>query len=144
VLILMYQHTIHISFGDCDPVGLTFYPNYFKWFDATYHAFLTSRGLDYKTLADKLDCLGTGLIDCGASFRSPAKAGDVMVLRMTINNWREKTLRLDYIGMIKDRTVLEGFEVRGLFKYINNDLKAAPIAPLRQLLDSTTDPVQAS
>jgi len=131
----MYQRTISISFGDCDPAGIAFYPNYFRWFDATYQAFLASHGLVHNSLVEKLDCIGTGLFDCGASFRSPAKSGDSFTLTMNIESWSEKTFKLVYVGTIADRTILEGFEVRGLFKNIDGRLSAAPIAPLRVLLE---------
>lgn len=131
----MYQRTIDISFGDCDPAGIVFYPNYFRWFDATYHAFLEHRGLNHRSLIEKLDCVGTGLIDCGASFRSPAASGESFTLTLTIENWSEKTVRLSYKGAMEDRTILEGFEVRGLFKKNDGRLSAAPIAPLRLLLE---------
>ncbi|MBL4892972.1 MAG: acyl-CoA thioesterase [Rhizobiaceae bacterium] len=131
----MYQHTINISFGDCDPAGIVFYPNYFRWFDATYQAFLASHGLDHKSLVEKLDCVGTGLIDCGASFRLPAGSGDNVTLTMTIESWSEKTFKIAYVGTMEDSTILEGFEVRGLFKKIDGRLSAAPIAQLRILLE---------
>jgi acyl-CoA thioesterase FadM len=131
----MYQRVFDISFGDCDPAGIVFYPNYFRWFDATYHAFLANRDLHHESLIKKLDCLGTGLIDCGASFRLPATSGSGLTLTMTIESWSEKTFKLKYVGTIKDSSILEGFEVRGLFKKVDGRLRAAPVAPLRVLLE---------
>lgn len=131
----MYQNKINISFGDCDPAGIVFYPNYFRWFDATYHAFLASRGVSHVSLVEKLNCAGTGIIDCGANFRAPAISGDSFTLNMTIENWSEKTVRLAYVGIMEERTILEGFEVRGLFQKVDGRLRAAPIAPLRVLLE---------
>lgn len=33
-----------ISFGDCDPAGIVFYPNFFGLFDRTFHAWLMAHG----------------------------------------------------------------------------------------------------
>lgn len=126
---------IDIAFGDCDPAQIVYYPNFYRWFDSTYHSFLVGRGLGHKMLSQKLDCLGTGLIDSGAQFRATATAGDRLTMTMTFESWSEKTMRLTYVGTVNERLTVEGFEVRGLFKFIDGKLRAAPIAPFRELLD---------
>ena len=134
-----FEHTIQISFGDCDPAGIVFYPNFFAWFDATYHAWLRSRGLTHANLAEAIGTIGTGLIDAGASSRSPATNGDRLSVRLTVTEWREKTFHLSYRGQIGDRLVLEGHEVRGVFmREADGRLRAGLVAPLRQLLESRT------
>ena len=63
----------------------------------------------------KAGAKGTGLIDTGAKFPSPANEGDVLRLEMTPVEWGSRTLRIEYIGYVSDRRVVEGFELRGLF-----------------------------
>ena len=37
---LTNTRTIRIQWGDCDPAGIVFYPNFFRWMDAaTWHFF---------------------------------------------------------------------------------------------------------
>ncbi len=39
---------IEVGWGDCDPAGIVFYPNFYRWFDACSHALLTARGLSHR------------------------------------------------------------------------------------------------
>ena len=133
-----FEHAVDISWGHCDPAGIIYYPNYFRWFDATFHAFLKSRGLDQRMLERKLGTMGTGLIDAGASFKAPITYGDRLVIKLTVDAWRDKTLRLAYEGISGGRAVIIGHELRGLFMRDaeTGKLSAAPIAPLRALIDA--------
>ena len=131
---MAFETTIDISFGDCDPAGIIFYPNYFRWFDAAFQAFLKTRELDQHILKEKLGTIGTGLMDAGASFRAPASFGDTMTLRITGIEWTDRTFRITYEGRIGDRVIVEGFELRGVFVKDGDRLKAAPVAPLKDLV----------
>lgn len=133
-----FEFHVDITWGHCDPAGIIYYPNYFRWFDAAYHAFLTSRGVDQRTLAQKLGTIGTGLIDVGASFQAPISYGDQLILTLTIDAWSEKTLRLAYIGRCDGQVVMQGHELRGLFmrEGESGKIRAATIAPLRALIET--------
>lgn len=131
-----FSMTVEISFGDCDPAGIVFYPNYFRWFDATYNAFLKNHGLDQRILRDRLGTIGTGLMDVGASFRSPAQFGDSLVLHPAEIEWHARSFRIAYQGFVGDRLVVEGHELRGVFMQDGDRLKAAPVAPLRELIEA--------
>lgn len=131
---MAFETTIDISFGDCDPAGIIFYPNYFRWFDAAFQAFLKTRELDQHILREKLGTIGTGLMDAGASFRAPASFGDTMTLRITGIEWTDRTFRITYEGRIDERVIVEGFELRGVFVKDGDRLKAAPVAPLKDLV----------
>ena len=36
---------LHVEFGDCDPAGIVFYPNYFRWMDVGTRRFFASCGV---------------------------------------------------------------------------------------------------
>lgn len=128
---------VQISFGHCDPAGIVFYPNYFRWFDRCFHTFLLERAGGHRKLCAELGARGIGLIDVDARFPSPATEGDRMRLDMTIADWGSKTLRLDYAGFVGDRPVVEGHELRGLFVMRDGRMRAGDLAPLRAILETT-------
>jgi len=134
-----FEFTVDIAWGHCDPAGIIYYPNYFRWFDAAYHAFLKNRDLDQRILAQKLDTMGTGLIDAGASFLAPITYGDQLIITLTIDEWRNKTLRVVYEGRCNGQLVMRGHELRGLFMrdVDTGKVSAAPIAPLRALIEAS-------
>ena len=85
---------VSISFGHCDPAGIVFYPNYFRWFDRCFHTFLLQRAGGHRLLCEKLQAKGIGLMDLQANFTSPAMEGDLMALTLSIDEWRDKVLLL--------------------------------------------------
>ncbi len=131
---MAFEKTIDISFGDCDPAGILFYPNYFRWFDATFQSFLKTRNLDQGLLQKKLGTIGTGLIDVGASFRAPASYGDTLAIRLCGIDWTDRTFRITYERRVGERTVFEGIELRGVFTRDGQRLNAAPVAALEYLV----------
>lgn len=126
---------VQISFGHCDPAGIVFYPNYFRWFDRCFHSFLLTRAGGHRSLCKRLGAVGIGLMDVSARFTSPAFDGDLMSLRMTIGDWGAKTLNLKYEGIIGDRTVVLGSELRGMFLMQDGKLRGGEMAPLRAILE---------
>lgn len=131
-----FSMDIQISFGHCDPAGIVFYPNYFRWFDRCFHTYLLKRAGGHRLLCKKLDAQGLGLMDVNARFTSPALDGDLMTLDMTIRDWGHKSLTLDYLGRIGDRPVVKGTELRGLFVMREGRMRAGDMAPLRALLEA--------
>ena len=127
---------VSISFGHCDPAGIVFYPNYFRWFDRCFHTFLLQRAGGHRLLCEKLQAKGIGLMDLQANFTSPAMDGDLMALTLSIDEWRDKVLLLSYEGRIGDRVVVQGHEKRGLFQMRDGRLRAGKMAPLRALLEA--------
>lgn len=127
---------IQISFGHCDPAGIVFYPNYFRWFDRCFHTFLLERAGGHRGLCARLGAKGIGLMDVDARFPGPATEGDRMRLDMTIADWGGKTLRLEYTGFVRERPVVEGHELRGLFVEREGRMRAGDMAPLRAILEA--------
>ncbi len=43
----MFRNSIDITveWGDCDPAGIVFYPNYFRWFNQGAHALFGAAGM---------------------------------------------------------------------------------------------------
>ena len=126
---------IEISFGHCDPAGIVFYPNYFRWFDRCFHTFLKARAGGHGALCDRLGAVGLGLMDVGASFPAPARDGDLMHLNMRFERCGSKTLRLAYQGRVDDRIVVEGHELRGMFVENDGRLRAGDLTTLRAILE---------
>jgi 4-hydroxybenzoyl-CoA thioesterase len=131
----MFQTSYTIRFGDCDPAGIVFYPNYLRWFDGTFHALLRSRGKGHQEICAGLDVVGMGLMEVGAKFRSPATDGDTLTLSVEAAEWGDRSVRFAYQGHVDGRLVLDGFEVRGLFVRDGERLKLSPVAPLKAYLD---------
>lgn len=130
----LIEHGVGISFGDCDPAGIVFYPNYFRWMDATFHALLNERVGGHSALCARLRAKGVGLMEASLSFRSPATAGDRIEYRIVDIEWANRSLTIRYEANIDDRRVLEGIERRGVFVEAAGRMAADQVAPLREAL----------
>lgn len=130
------QHTLdhRVSFGDCDPAGIAFYPNMFAWLDRTFHDWLRPHG-GQAALCQRVNSIGFGLMEAGAKFRSPLRQDDLLTLTLHAEDWGRKTLRLHYDGHVGARLAFTGHEVRGLFRRTEGGLVAGEMAPLRDILD---------
>lgn len=123
-----------VAFGDCDPAGIVYYPNIFRWMDATFHAALDRHG-GHKAVCERLSAMGLGLIDAKASFQAPMLPGDALSVTPVSMEWGRKSLTLVYRGQVDGRVTFNGQEVRGLFIGAPDALRAGPVAPLRAILE---------
>lgn len=109
-----HVHTVLVGFGDCDPAGIVFYPNFFRWFDASTHALLLAAGQSHDGMLREHGCLLGPLIDAGASFRAPARHDERIEIHSRIERWSAKTFRVAHRVMREGSLLAEGWEVRFL------------------------------
>lgn len=132
----MAYHEIaqRVTFGDCDPAGIVFYPRFFAWFDRTFHDWLRGFG-GHKALCDRLGAVGLGLISADAAFRSPARDGDELEVRMMALRWADRSLTVDYEIVCADRRVATGHEKRGVFLVEQGRMIAGDMLGLKEIVD---------
>ena len=130
----MFSCEHRVYFGDCDPAGIMFYPHHFRLMDATFQAWLASLELSQTKLQKEFGIIGTGLLDASASFKAPIFDGDVLSHQVTIDKWNSKSLELAYEGFVGNICVVEGKEVRSLFKQGVNGLTLLPIESFQNLI----------
>ena len=99
-----------VEWGDCDPAGIVFYPNYFRWMDAAFHAMCRDLGFSQDDLPGGL--FATPLIDSSATFRAPARMGDTLRVGVRITRLGGSGFSLVYDFVRTDTLVAEGREHR--------------------------------
>lgn len=75
----MFSHItqVHIQFGDCDPAGIVYYPNYFRFFDNATAAMLSAAfGKEKRNWLEHYGIAGIPMVDTGARFLKPSTFGD--------------------------------------------------------------------
>jgi 4-hydroxybenzoyl-CoA thioesterase len=132
---MLHESRVDVTFGDCDPAGIVFYPNIFRWLDKSFHDWLRTMG-GHASICEKLGSIGLGLIEAQIQFRRPLMDGDVLIIIVSVPEWGSKTLGLTYEGRVGERVMFVAQETRGLFKRTSDAMVAAEIAPLRELIDA--------
>jgi 4-hydroxybenzoyl-CoA thioesterase len=76
---------VRIEWGDCDPAGIIFFPNYFRIFDhSTAMLFETVLGMTKFEMFRKLEFTGWPLVRTQAKFIKPTRFGDDVNVFSTI------------------------------------------------------------
>ena len=82
---LSHSREVEIEFGDCDPAGIVYYPNYFRMFDAaTAHLFEAALGMKKIAWTKHFGVVGIPVVETGATFSRPSRFGDVVTITSTL------------------------------------------------------------
>ena len=131
---MIHCYHVPVTFGDCDPAGIVFYPNSFRWMDACFHDYLRQFG-GHREICAKLGSVGLGLVDAGAQFRSAMRDGDRLNIGIAALEWSGKTLTIQYEARVGDKIAFTGQEVRCLFVPSAERLTTGEMGLVRQILD---------
>ena len=102
-----------VEFGDCDPAGIVFYPNYLRWMDAASLHFFRAMGVPpWQELEAQTGIIGTPVVDVSARFVRPASYGDAIDVETTIAEWRGKSFVVRHVIRRDEGVLVEGQEVR--------------------------------
>jgi 4-hydroxybenzoyl-CoA thioesterase len=111
---MTFRHTTEftVEFGDCDPAGVVWYPNFFGWMDSASRHFFRAAGLPpWHELERTEGIIGTPLVEASARFVRPATYGDRIAVE-TAAEWRGNRIVLVHVIRRGEDTLIEGTEVR--------------------------------
>ncbi|MEZ0307914.1 MAG: acyl-CoA thioesterase [Ramlibacter sp.] len=106
-------YTQRVEFGDCDPAGIVWFPNFFRWIDAASRHFFIECGVPPWTETEKaLGVIGTPLVDTRSKFIKTASYGDTLQIHASVPEWRGKSFVQRYRVTKGGETIMECEEVR--------------------------------
>ncbi len=111
----MFANTIRveIQFGDCDPAGIVYYPNYFRFFDnATAALVSTALGMNKRAWLEAYGIAGIPMVDTGAKFMRPARFGDVVEIQSEITELGRSSFSVRHVLVNGGETAVEAHEKR--------------------------------
>jgi 4-hydroxybenzoyl-CoA thioesterase len=83
---LSNSRSVRIEWGDCDPAGIIFFPNYFRIFDhSTAMLFEVVLGMTKFEMFKRLEFTGWPLVRTQAKFVKPTRFGDDVLVDSTIS-----------------------------------------------------------
>jgi 4-hydroxybenzoyl-CoA thioesterase len=106
--------TLHVlvQWGDCDPAGIVFYPNYFRWFDGASRMYLEQILPPKRELLERHGILGFPIVDASARFMRPSSYGDAIEVQSGVEEWNERRFTVLHRGVRNGELLFEGREVR--------------------------------
>jgi 4-hydroxybenzoyl-CoA thioesterase len=109
---LVNKRSIHIEWGDCDPLGIVYFPRYFEFFDACTNALFEHAGLPKQEMLKKYDIGGIPLVEARARFLLPSSFGDTVVVESKITEWGKASFSVYHRLFKAGELAVEGFEKR--------------------------------
>ena len=103
---------VRIAFGDCDPAGIVYFPNFFRWFDAGMHEMFASVGLSAEKVSRETGLVVWPSIDAKATFHAPARYGESVEVRTSITEWRSRTFVMAHRIIRGETLICDGTVLR--------------------------------
>ena len=109
---LKNRREIQIEWGDCDPLGIVYFPRYFEFFDACTNALFERAGLRKHEMLEKYKIGGIPLVESRARFLAPSSFGETVVVESNITEWGKSSFSVHHRLFKGEELAVEGFEKR--------------------------------
>ena len=117
-----------VEWGDCDPAGIVFNPQFFRWFDHGTTMLYEAAGWPKQEMLAHFGAAGCPLVDTRAIFKAPCRFGDDVEITSEIAAIKDRSFDVRHI-LTRDGTLcVEGVETRvWTVKDPVRGLKSAPL-----------------
>ena len=117
-----------LAWGECDPAGIIFYPNYYRWMDEATWALFAAAG--YAADRMRAEHFSLPLVDSRCEFLSSPLFGDEIEIRSHVSKWGRSSFSLSHeFAIPRDgRLLARGSESRVWCRY-----EAGPGSPLKSV-----------
>lgn len=106
-------YDVQVHFGDCDPAGIVFFPNFCKWMDeSSLHFFMSCGVPPWRELVKTRGIVGTPLLEIHTKFLRTATYGETIQIHTSVEEWRAKVFIQRHLVKRGDELLCEGRETR--------------------------------
>jgi acyl-CoA thioester hydrolase len=127
------RHRLRVIYGDTDMMGVVYYANYLRYFEAGRNELLREIGLPYR----ELEAAGFALpvANASVSYRTPAKYDDLLELETSVSEVRHVSVRIAY-RLLRDGELVATGETTHACIGPNGRLARLPPEIVNKLRDS--------
>ncbi len=104
----MVSMTVRVIYGDTDQMGVVYYANYLRWFEAGRTEFLRAKGVSYGDFESQ-ERLILPVVEAGVSYRSPARYDDLVAIETTLVEAKRASARFEYAVRRGEDLLATGF-----------------------------------
>jgi len=124
-------YSVNVHFGDCDPAGIVFFPNFSRWMDAASLNFFMQCGVPpWRELVKTRGIVGTPLLEIHTRFIKSVTYGETITITTHVEEWRAKVFIQLHRVTRGDDLICEGRETRAFVQRDANEadrLRAIPV-----------------
>jgi 4-hydroxybenzoyl-CoA thioesterase len=123
------SYYVDVQFGDCDPAGIVFFPNFSRWMDAASHHYFVQCGLPpWRAMTELPGCVGAPMLEIQIRFVNSVTYGERIEVQTRVEEWRGKVFIQHHRVTRGDALICEGRETRALcIKEPDGRLKAIAV-----------------
>jgi len=86
---------IRVIYGDTDQMGVVYYANYLRYFEAARNEFIRAKGLRYRDF-EAQHGLVLPVVEAHVSYRTPARYDDLLSVEIALTEARRASARFGY------------------------------------------------
>ncbi|HEY7165319.1 MAG TPA: hotdog domain-containing protein [Candidatus Binatia bacterium] len=109
---LVNRRTLRIEWGQCDPAGIVFYPQYLIIIDTSTGWLFERTGLTPSAMRKKYGIVGLPVVEIGVEFKAPCRFDDEVVVESEVGEWGRTSFTVRHRILKSDMLALSGFEKR--------------------------------
>ncbi|HEX5023456.1 MAG TPA: acyl-CoA thioesterase [Candidatus Binatia bacterium] len=109
---LVNRRALRIEWGQCDPAGIVFYPQYLIIFDTATGYLFERTGLAPAAMRKKYGIVGMPVVEVGARFVQPCRFDDSVIVESEVGEWGRSSFTVRHRILKDGELALDGFEKR--------------------------------
>jgi acyl-CoA thioester hydrolase len=125
----MVRTEVRVIYGDTDRMGVVYYANYLRYFEAGRTEFLRAKGLSYRDFEERSRLL-LPVVEAGVTYQAPARYDDLLGIETSLAEVRRASARFAYRVEREGAVLATGFTVHACV-----DLEGRIQRMPRELLD---------
>ncbi|HET8541463.1 MAG TPA: thioesterase family protein [Anaeromyxobacter sp.] len=106
----MVRTELRVIYGDTDRMGVVYYANYLRWFEAGRNELVRARGLTYREVEQRFRLM-LPVTEAHVAYRAPARYDDVIAVETSVGEVRRASARFDYRIVRGDELLATGHTV---------------------------------
>lgn len=91
----MVSTELRVIYGDTDQMGVVYYANYLRFFEASRNEFIRAKGLRYRDFEREYGLM-LPVVEASVQYRQPARYDDLVTVEATLSEARRASARFDY------------------------------------------------
>ena len=109
---LVNRRSLKIEWGQCDPAGIVFYPQFLIIFDTSTGLLFERTGLSASVMRKKYTIIGMPLVEQGTKFLRPCRFDDEIVVESEVEEWGRTSFTVRHRILNQGKLAVDGFEKR--------------------------------
>ncbi len=127
----MAKTEIRVIYGDTDQMGVVYYGNYLRYFEAARNEYLRGAGTRWRDVEDSFGVY-LPVVEAKVNYRRPALYDDLVVVEATLAELGRASLRFEYRVLRGDELLATGHTVHACIDK-QGDIREFPEAVLARL-----------